>query len=75
MTGLPMHRGFILWLWRSSGDGLLNLHDPVTHRRHSAMVQPWTERFAHVDVAPAGTMTAWFNDLRLSDDDVRKARR
>lgn len=39
------------------------------------MAQPWTERFAHVDAAPAGIMTAWFNDLRLSDDDVRKARR
>ncbi|MDX6720244.1 MAG: hypothetical protein QOJ63_2498 [Solirubrobacteraceae bacterium] len=39
------------------------------------MPQPRTERFAHVDVAPAGIMTAWFNDLRLSDDDVRKARR
>ena len=39
------------------------------------MAQPWTERFAQVDVAPAGIMTAWFNDLRLSDDDVRKARR
>ena len=39
------------------------------------MAQPWTERFAHVDVAPAGIMTAWFNDLRLSDADVRKARR
>ena len=39
------------------------------------MAQPWTERSAHVDVAPAGIMTAWFNDLRLSDDDVRKARR
>ena len=39
------------------------------------MAQPWTERFAHVDVVPAGIMTAWFNDLRLSDDDVRKARR
>ncbi len=39
------------------------------------MAQPWTERFAHVAVAPAGIMTAWFNDLRLSDDDVRKARR
>jgi uncharacterized membrane protein HdeD (DUF308 family) len=39
------------------------------------MAQPWTERFAHVDVAPAGIMTAWFNDLRVSDDDVRKARR
>lgn len=39
------------------------------------MAQPRTERFAHVDVAPAGMMTAWFNDLRLSDDDVRKARR
>jgi uncharacterized membrane protein HdeD (DUF308 family) len=39
------------------------------------MAQPWTERVAQVDVAPAGIMTAWFNDLRLSDDDVRKARR
>jgi uncharacterized membrane protein HdeD (DUF308 family) len=39
------------------------------------MAQPSTERFAHVDVAPAGIMTAWFNDLRLSNDDVRKARR
>ncbi len=39
------------------------------------MAQPWTERLAHVDVAPASIMTAWFNDLRLSDDDVRKARR
>ncbi len=39
------------------------------------MAQPWTERFAHIDVAPAGIMTAWFNDLRLSDDDIRKARR
>ncbi len=39
------------------------------------MAQPWTERFAQVDVAPAGIMTAWFNDLHLSDDDVRKARR
>ena len=39
------------------------------------MAQPWTERFAQVDVAPAGIMTAWFNDLRLSDDDVRKAHR
>ena len=39
------------------------------------MAQLWTERFAHVDVTPAGIMTAWFNDLRLSDDDVRKARR
>jgi uncharacterized membrane protein HdeD (DUF308 family) len=39
------------------------------------MAQPWTERFAHVDVAPADIMTAWFNDLRLSDADVRKARR
>jgi len=39
------------------------------------MAQPRTERLAHVDVAPAGIMTAWFNDLRLSDDDVRKARR
>jgi uncharacterized membrane protein HdeD (DUF308 family) len=39
------------------------------------MPQPRTERFAHVEVAPAGIMTAWFNDLRLSDDDVRKARR
>jgi uncharacterized membrane protein HdeD (DUF308 family) len=39
------------------------------------MAQPRTERFAHVDVAPAGIMTAWFNDLRLSDDDVRNARR
>jgi uncharacterized membrane protein HdeD (DUF308 family) len=39
------------------------------------MAQSRTERFAHVDVAPAGIMTAWFNDLRLSDDDVRKARR
>ena len=39
------------------------------------MAQPRTERFAHVDIAPAGIMTAWFNDLRLSDDDVRKARR
>jgi uncharacterized membrane protein HdeD (DUF308 family) len=75
MTRLAMHRRFILLRWRLSGDGLLNLDDPVTHRRHSAMAQPWTERFAHVDVAPAGIMTAWFNDLRLSDDDVRKARR
>lgn len=39
------------------------------------MAQPRTERSSHVDVAPAGIMTAWFNDLRLSDDDVRKARR
>lgn len=39
------------------------------------MAQPRTERFAHVDVAPAGIGTAWFNDLRLSDDDVRKTRR
>jgi uncharacterized membrane protein HdeD (DUF308 family) len=39
------------------------------------MAQLWTERFAHVDVTPAGIKTAWFNDLRLSDDDVRKARR
>lgn len=39
------------------------------------MAQPTTERFAHVDVAPAGAMTAWFNALRLSDDDVRNARR
>jgi hypothetical protein len=70
-----MHRGFILSLWRSSGDGLLSLHDPVTQKEDSAMAQPRTERFAHVDVAPAGIMTAWFNDLRLSDDDIRKARR
>jgi uncharacterized membrane protein HdeD (DUF308 family) len=53
----------------------LNLHDPVTQKEDSAMAQPWTERFAHVDVAPVGVKTAWFNDLRLSDDDVRKARR
>jgi uncharacterized membrane protein HdeD (DUF308 family) len=53
----------------------LSLHDPVTQKEDSAMAQPRTERFAHVDVAPAGIMTAWFNDLRLSDDDVRKARR
>jgi uncharacterized membrane protein HdeD (DUF308 family) len=39
------------------------------------MAPPRTERFAHVDVAPAGITTAWFNELRLSDDDVRKARR
>ena len=39
------------------------------------MAQPRTERFSHLDVAPAGIMTAWFDDLRLSDDDVRKARR
>jgi uncharacterized membrane protein HdeD (DUF308 family) len=39
------------------------------------MAQPWTERSAQVDDAPAGIMTAWFNDLRMSDDDVRKARR
>jgi uncharacterized membrane protein HdeD (DUF308 family) len=39
------------------------------------MAQPRIERLAHIDVAPAGIMTAWFNDLRLSDDDVRKARR
>ena len=39
------------------------------------MAQPRIEPLAHVDVAPAGITTAWFNDLRLSDDDVRKARR
>ena len=39
------------------------------------MAQFRTERFAPVDVAPAGVMTAWFDDLRLSGDDVRKARR
>lgn len=39
------------------------------------MAQPWTERSTHVDVAPAGIMAAWFADLRLSDDDVRKARK
>jgi uncharacterized membrane protein HdeD (DUF308 family) len=39
------------------------------------MAMPWTERSSHVDVAPAGIMTAWFNDLHLSDTDIRKARR
>jgi hypothetical protein len=37
------------------------------------MAQPWTERFSQADIAPAGIMTAWFNDLRLSDSDVKKA--
>lgn len=36
------------------------------------MAQPWTERFSQADIAPAGIMTAWFNDLRLSDSDVKK---
>lgn len=39
------------------------------------MAQPWTERFYRADIAPAGIMTAWFNDLELSDSDVKKARR
>jgi len=39
------------------------------------MAQSWTERFSQPDVAPAGIMTAWFNDLRLSDSDVKKARK
>jgi len=40
------------------------------------MALPWTERFpSHADVAPAGVMAAWFRDLSLSDDDIRKARR
>lgn len=30
---------------------------------------------AHVDVAPAGIKTSWSNDLGVSDDDVRRARR
>jgi uncharacterized membrane protein HdeD (DUF308 family) len=38
------------------------------------MAQTWTERFAHVDVAPADTATAWFHDLRISDSDVRRTR-
>jgi uncharacterized membrane protein HdeD (DUF308 family) len=39
------------------------------------MAMPWTERSSHVDISPAGIMTAWFNDLHLSDTDIRKARR
>jgi len=40
------------------------------------MALPWTERSpSHADVAPAGVMAAWFRDLSLSDDDIRKARR
>jgi uncharacterized membrane protein HdeD (DUF308 family) len=38
------------------------------------MAQPWTQRFTHADAAPS-IMVAWFNDLRLSDSDVKKARR
>ncbi|MEA2181965.1 MAG: hypothetical protein QOK16_1076 [Solirubrobacteraceae bacterium] len=38
------------------------------------MAQPWTQRFSHADAAPS-IMVAWFNDLRLSDSDVKKARR
>ncbi|MDX6707944.1 MAG: hypothetical protein QOI48_3790 [Solirubrobacteraceae bacterium] len=37
------------------------------------MAQPWTQRFSHADAAPS-IMVAWFNDLRLSDSDVKKAR-
>jgi uncharacterized membrane protein HdeD (DUF308 family) len=48
---------------------------PRHSKEDSAIAQPKTERFAHVDVAPAGIKTAWFNDLRISDDDVRKAHR
>jgi uncharacterized membrane protein HdeD (DUF308 family) len=40
------------------------------------MALHWTERFpSHADVASAGVMAAWFRDLSLSDDDIRKARR
>jgi len=38
------------------------------------MAQPWTQRFSHADAAPS-IMVAWFNDLRLSDSDVKKARK
>jgi uncharacterized membrane protein HdeD (DUF308 family) len=39
------------------------------------MAQPWTERFSHVDPAPAPAMTAWFDELRMSGSDLTKTRR
>jgi uncharacterized membrane protein HdeD (DUF308 family) len=39
------------------------------------MAQPWTERLTQSDRAPAGAISAWYQELRLSDSDLRKARR
>ncbi|HEV7807193.1 MAG TPA: HdeD family acid-resistance protein [Solirubrobacteraceae bacterium] len=39
------------------------------------MARPATPRFARADPAPAAIVSASFGDLRLSDDDLRKARR
>jgi uncharacterized membrane protein HdeD (DUF308 family) len=39
------------------------------------MSQPWTERFAAADVAPAAMITSWFDDLRVTDGELKRARK
>jgi uncharacterized membrane protein HdeD (DUF308 family) len=39
------------------------------------MSQPWTERFVAADVAPAAIITSWFDDLRVTDGELKQARK
>lgn len=39
------------------------------------MSQPWTERFVAVDVAPTAIITSWFDDLRVTDGELKQARK
>ena len=38
------------------------------------MSQPWTERFVTADVAPAAIITSWFDDLLVTDGELKQAR-
>jgi uncharacterized membrane protein HdeD (DUF308 family) len=39
------------------------------------MSQPWTERLVAADVAPAAIITSWFDDLRVTDGELKQARK